>query len=83
MWKTFIAGVVIVVALTGLRSAAQTGAGDKEVPAVDFKRLQALLPVVDGWKMGRPGGTNRDSPWLISEASARYTNGKMAVKVLR
>ncbi len=59
----------------------QTGADGKPVPPVDFEKLLALLPEVDGWTRDKPEGRQVSSPFAVSTAEAHYQKGDAGMDV--
>ncbi len=56
------------------------GGEQKPVDPVSFRDLQALLPTVDGWTMGKPTGERMSAPVNFSQAEVTYTKGDARVE---
>jgi hypothetical protein len=67
-------------AMSGMAGALAGGDG-KTVEPVTFQALQATLPEVSGWQMGKPRGERMTSPVAYAESRARYTKGDSRVDV--
>jgi X-X-X-Leu-X-X-Gly heptad repeat protein len=59
----------------------QTGPDGKPIQVVDFEKLIALLPEVNGWAREKPHGEQSSTMFNVSSADARYTKGDFHVKV--
>jgi X-X-X-Leu-X-X-Gly heptad repeat protein len=59
----------------------QTGPDGKPIQVVDFEKLMAVLPDVNGWEKGKPHGEQSSTMFNVSSADARYTKGDFQVKV--
>lgn len=67
-------------AMSGMAGAFAGGDG-KTADPVTFQALQATLPTVAGWEMGKPRGERMTAPVPFSESEARYTKGDSRVEV--
>ena len=67
-------------AMAGLAGAMAGGDG-KTVEPVSFQSLQATLPQVPGWEMGKPEGERMTSPFPFSQTEAAYTKGDSRIEV--
>jgi X-X-X-Leu-X-X-Gly heptad repeat protein len=59
----------------------QTGADGKPIQVIDFEKLMALLPEVNGWERAKPHGEQTSTMLNVSTADARYTKGDFHVKI--
>ena len=55
--------------------------GGKTVEPVSFQSLQAALPQVGGWEMGKSKGERMTSPVPFSQAEVRYNKGDADIEV--
>lgn len=53
--------------------------GNKSATAVDFEKLVALLPDVNGWTKGKPKGEQVSMGITMSHAKAEYTKGDASI----
>lgn len=53
--------------------------GNKTATAVDFEKLIALLPEVNGWTRGKPKGEQVSMGVTMSHAKAEYTKGDASI----
>jgi len=67
-------------AMQGMAGALGGGDG-KTVEPVSFQSLQAALPKIDGWEMGKSKGERMTSPVAFSQAEVRYTKGDAEIEV--
>lgn len=67
-------------AMAGLAGAMAGGDG-KTVEPVSFQALQATLPQVSGWEMGKPEGERMTSPFPFSQTEATYSKGDSRIEV--
>lgn len=63
-------------------TGTSSGGQHKPVPAVDFHKLQAMLPNIAGYTKGEAQGSSMSmGEWNYSNATAEYTNGDSRINV--